>query len=131
MTKKYWNIPVDDEETYIEVGLIAQSNGFGTRGMGQQIKAWVAQTRAAPVCGHPKTAVEVQWMPTDTTLGETNLLHSGWYCPTCNRVYRQANPIKLPPVGAAATPKGIGQDPYGQPLLNGRKKRTERLGRTN
>lgn len=124
MTKNYFNIPVDDEETYIAVKAIAESNGFGKRGMGQQIKAWVSQTLASPVCDHPKTPVEVQWMPTDTTLGEANLLHSGWFCPTCQRVYRLAGKPKIAaPVVAAETPKGSTQDPYGQPLLEVRKRR--------
>lgn len=116
MTKNYFNIPVDDEETYIAVKAIAESNGFGKRGMGQQIKAWVSQTLASPVCDHPKTPVEVQWMSTDDTmLGEAHLLHNAWYCETCKRVYRQNAPIKVRRVVAEETPTGNAQDPYGQP----------------
>lgn len=122
MTKNYFNIPVDDEDTYIAVKAIAESNGFGKRGMGMQIKAWVSQTLAAPVCDHPKQPVEVQWMPSDTTLGEANLLHSGWFCPTCQRVYRLASKPKAKIV-AIETAKGSAKDPYGQPLLNVRKRR--------
>lgn len=135
MTKNYFNIPVDDEETYIAVKEIAKSNGFGSRGMGQQIKAWVSQTLAAPVCDHPKTPVEVQWMPTDTALGEANLLHKGWFCQTCNRVYRESSAVKrqtMAPVSAEAL-AAADMDPYGQPapVVVTRRKRSQRLGRDN
>jgi hypothetical protein len=116
MTKTYKNIPVDNEETYEAVKAIAESNGFGKRGMGRQIEAWVAQTLAAPICDHPKTPVQVQWMPTDTmSLGEPNLLHNAWYCTTCKRVYRQSAPIKISRPVVEETPTGNAQDPYGQP----------------
>jgi len=124
MTKNYFNIPVDDEDTYLAVKAIAESNGFGKRGMGQQIKAWVAQTLAAPVCDHPKMPVQVQWMQTDTmSLGEPNLLHDAWYCSTCKRVYRQSAPIKISRPVAEETPKGNVKDPYGQPLVDAAKRR--------
>lgn len=128
MTKNYFNIPVDDEETYIAVKAIAESNGFGKRGMGQQIKAWVAQTLAAPVCDHPKTPVQVQWMPTDTmSLGEPNLLHNAWYCTTCKRVYRQSAPIKISRPVVAETPKGNDQDPWQPaPVVEKRRKASVR-----
>jgi ssDNA-binding Zn-finger/Zn-ribbon topoisomerase 1 len=121
MTKSYFNIPVDDEETYIAVKAIAESNGFGKRGMGQQIKAWVNQTLTTPVCGHPKMPVQVQRSPSDTVLtgvveNEKSLFYQAYYCPTCNRVYQHAvNSIKISRPVAEETPTGNAQDPYGQP----------------
>ncbi len=134
MPKNYFNIPVDDEETYIAVKEIAKSNGFGSRGMGQQIKAWVSQTLAAPVCNHPKTPVEVQWMPTDTQLGEAKLLHRGWFCPTCNRVYREAQATAPRPAAVSTEALAAADvDPYGQPapVVVTRRKRSQRVGRDN
>jgi len=130
MATKYWNIPVDDEETYIAVREIAESNGFGRRGMGMQIKNWVARELAAPVCNHPKTAVEVQWMPTAANLGGKMLVHKGLFCPTCNRVYRDAQlaTLRTDAVSTEAL-AAAKQDPYGQPAPVVEKKR--KAGRTN
>lgn len=113
MAKTYFNIPVDDEATYLAVKMIAKNNGFGERGMGMQIKSWVAQTRAVPVCDHPKTQVQVQRSRSETILtgmaeNETELTYRGWYCPTCNRVYEDHQHV---------------EDPYGQPRVQTVKKR--------
>ena len=137
MTSKYFNIPVDDEETYIAVKLIAENNGFGKRGMGQQIKAWVSQTLAAPVCDHPKTLVQVQRNYSETVLvtvadGEKHLFYQAYYCATCNRVYQQKSTLKGIPV-AEETPAGNAEDPYGQPapVVVTKRKRGQRNERVN
>ncbi len=123
MVTTYKNIPVD-EETYDAVKVIAESNGFGKRGMGMQVKDWAAREMAAPVCSHPKTPVEVQWMAENTSLASGILLvHRGLFCPTCNRVYREATKAK----GVATeTLTGNAQDSYGQPAPVVEKKRTRR-----
>lgn len=137
MAKAYYNIPVDDEDTYIAVKVIAKNNGFGERGMGQQIKAWVAQSIATPVCDHPKLKTRIQRAPSATFLtplvkGDAQLTLDAWYCPTCNRVY-QATPIAtniLRQSVAAETAKGNAADPYGQPIqTKTKKRRTQRLGK--
>jgi len=121
MKKSYFNIPVDDEETYLAVKAIAENNGFGKRGMGMQIKAWVNQILSTPVCGHPKMPVQVQRSHSDTVLtsvveSESSLFYQAYFCPTCNRVYQHAvNSIKISRPVAEETPKGNAQDPYGQP----------------
>lgn len=137
MTKTYFNIPVDDEETYIAVRLIAENNGFGKRGMGQQIKSWVAQTLSSPVCDHPKTFVQVQRSHSDTVLtgmvdGENRLFYQGYYCATCKRVYQQASTPKGSPV-AEETPTGNAEGLYGQPApaVVTKRKRGQRNERVN
>lgn len=80
----YKNIPVD-EDTYIQVKLIAEANGLGTRGMGAQVKQWAI--RELPECEHEKTAVSIETFPSQDTLAGANLHRTGWYCPTCKRVY--------------------------------------------
>jgi len=137
MTKNYFNIPVDDEETYIAVKLIAENNGFGKRGMGQQIKAWVSQTLAAPVCDHPKTLVQVQRNYSATVLtsviaGEKHLFYQAYYCATCNRVYQQASAPNAEPVSAEAI-AAAKVDPYGQPApaVVTKRKRVQRNERVN
>lgn len=91
---KYKNIPVDDE-TYIAVKTIAQANGLGERGLGAQVRKWVNQEIAAPVCEHPKQPVEVQIFPSADNLPGTWLRRDGWFCPTCNRVYPNDIVVKL------------------------------------
>lgn len=121
----YKNIPVD-EETYERVRSIADSNGFGKRGMGAQVRQWSVQELAAAVCDHPKVPVQVQWMPDDVSLsGDQTLLHSGWYCPTCRRVYRNAAKPKIGTV-AVETAEVNADDPYGQPAPRKTKKRGSR-----
>lgn len=82
----YKNIPVD-EDTYIAVKLIAETNGFGSRGMGAQVKQWVI--REMPECEHEKTPVTIEIFPSQDTLPGTNLHRTGWYCETCKRVYQR------------------------------------------
>lgn len=82
----YKNIPVD-EETYQQVRMISEANGFGKRGLGAQVRKWAAREIAAPVCEHPKQPVEVQTFPTADQLSGAMVVQNGWFCPTCNRVY--------------------------------------------
>jgi hypothetical protein len=85
----YVKIPVTPE-VYERVKLISVNNGFGERGLGKQISAWAA--RELPPCEHKKQPVEIEVFPTsaDDLAGE-KLVRTGWYCPTCKRVYAKAN----------------------------------------
>lgn len=120
MRTKYLNIPVK-QETYQKVQLIAEAGGLGTRGMGAQIERWVA--RELPQCEHPKTAVDIQIFAGEDTLPGAQLHRTGWFCPTCNRVYQRLE--KLERVGEQAE-----ADPYVaiQPKTT-KKRRTQRLGK--
>lgn len=82
---KYVNIPVPPE-TYAKVKLLAESNGFGARGMGAQIAHWVGRDLNIPECDHEKIAVEVEYFPASTDLVKRPK-QKAFYCETCNRVY--------------------------------------------
>jgi len=82
MAKTYKNLPLSPE-TYAKVAMLAESNGFGERGLGAQIENWVA--RELPECGHKKQAVNIEYAPAMDSL--VKITHTGWYCPTCKRVY--------------------------------------------
>lgn len=93
MAKKYNNIPVKPE-IYVKVAMLAESNGFGERGLGAQIESWVR--RDLPECGHKKQAVNIEYAPAMDSLAKTT--RAGWYCPTCKRVYASIGgeePIKM------------------------------------
>lgn len=87
MAKKYMNIPVE-EDIYFQAKAIAQANGFGERGLGALVGAWVA--RELPDCDHEKEAVVIELFPSQDMLGGTLPQRTGWYCPTCKRVYQRA-----------------------------------------
>ena len=81
----YVKIPVSPE-VYERVKLISEANGFGERGLGKQIASWAAQE--LPQCEHKKQPVEIEYFPVDaTTLASGKQVRTGWYCPTCKRVY--------------------------------------------
>jgi hypothetical protein len=106
---RYKNIPVKTE-TYQKMKLIAEANGFGERGLGAQVDSWVA--RELPECDHPKQAVTIEIFPNQDTLPGAPLHRTGWYCPTCQRVYGRATAqgaVVVETVPANA------EDPYGQP----------------
>jgi hypothetical protein len=109
MAKKYKNIPVE-EEIYFQVKAIAEANGFGERGVGAQVGAWVA--RDLPDCDHEKEAVVIELFPSQDMLNGTLPQRTGWYCPMCRRVYQR---IEKP---AKVSGQGAG-DPYGQPIVSG------------
>lgn len=87
--KEYKKIPLSPE-TYAKVAMISEANGFGLRGLGAQIEKWVA--RELPRCDHKTQAVNIEYFPTgDANLAESiNFVRTGWYCPTCKRVYAAA-----------------------------------------
>lgn len=90
MAKKYLNIPVSPE-TYINVKLLAEANGLGPRGMGEQVKQWAE--RELPPCDHleSRVPVEVETFPNQTILGSQKQM--GWYCPLCRRVYHRSEKV--------------------------------------
>ncbi|KAA0255581.1 MAG: hypothetical protein EDM79_20530 [Chloroflexi bacterium] len=87
MATKYQNLPVKTD-VYKKVRLIADVNGLG---LGAQVEQWVA--RELPDCEHEKTPVEIELFPSQDMLPGTRLDRTGWYCPTCKRVYQR---IELP-----------------------------------
>lgn len=88
MPQDYKRIPVKSE-TYAKIALIAEANGYGERGLGAQLDAWA--TRELPECHHKKNAVTIETFPKGTD-GLTAVSHvqTGWFCPTCKRVYAHA-----------------------------------------
>jgi hypothetical protein len=82
--KEYKKIPLSPE-TYAKVAMISEANGFGQRGLGAQIETWVA--RELPKCDHKTQAVSIEIYPSADVLPGTKLVRTGWYCPTCKRVY--------------------------------------------
>lgn len=124
MAKKYMNIPVE-EDIYFQAKAIAQANGFGERGLGALVGSWVA--RELPDCDHEKQAVVIELFPSQDMLSGTLPQRTGWYCPTCRRVYQRIEkPAKVSGQGS-----GVEADPYGQPVPSGEKKRAvrQRIGR--
>lgn len=124
----YATIPVK-KEVYAKVRLIAEANGLGSRGLGAQVEQWVA--RELPECDHPKEAVSIEIFPNQDILGGTQLHRTGWYCPTCRRVYERATAVKASAAGAdgdvvVETVPADANDPYGQPAQVKTKKRTSR-----
>ena len=89
MAKKYKNIPVNPE-VYAKVALIAESNGFGVRGLGALISKWAG--RELPECEHKKTPVEIEYYPNDNLVAGWRLNRHGFYCATCKRVYEKITP---------------------------------------
>jgi hypothetical protein len=81
MAKIYKNIPVSPA-TYQKVALLAEANGLGGRGLGAQIEKWVE--RELPDCGHKKQSVSIEIYTSEDTPRQ---VRTGWYCPTCKRVY--------------------------------------------
>lgn len=88
---KYSNIPVKPE-IYAQVKQIADANN---RGLGDQVSAWVE--RELPVCDHPKSKVSIQIYPNANLSTGAFETRSGWFCPTCNRVY-QYSALEIPAV---------------------------------
>jgi len=83
---KYRNIPVKPD-VYAKVQLLAESNGFGERGLGALVNLLVSQE--LPECNHKKVAVEIEYFPSADTLPGTQSKRSGFYCATCKRVYEK------------------------------------------
>jgi len=81
---KYRNIPVKPD-VYAKVQLLAESNGFGERGLGAMVAHWVG--KELPECEHKKIPVKIEYFPGDDTLPGTSPNRHGFYCPTCRRVY--------------------------------------------
>jgi len=136
MSTKYDNIPVrKDKQIYAKVQMIAEAKGFGERGAGALIEHWVA--RELPDCEHPKTAVDVQIFPGEDMLPGTQLHRTGWFCPTCNRVYQRIEKLDQLEAAKEADPyvSAIQNMQQGQRLDISSKRRTQRLkksrGRTN
>jgi hypothetical protein len=84
MAKTYKNIPVSPA-TYQKVALLAEANRLGGRGLGAQIEKWVE--RELPECGHKKQAVSIEIYASEDNLAGVRQIRTGWYCPTCKRVY--------------------------------------------
>ena len=82
--KEYKKIPLSPE-TYEKVAMISEANGFGLRGLGAQIENWVA--RELPKCEHPKQSVTIEVFHGADALPGAKNISTGWYCPTCKRVY--------------------------------------------
>jgi len=81
MAKTYKNIPVSPD-TYQKVALLAETNGYGVRGLGAQIEAWVKKDM--PDCGHDKQAVSIEYVSNQSLQRMTS---GGLYCAVCDRVY--------------------------------------------
>lgn len=81
---KYKNIPVKPD-VYAKVQLLAESNGFGERGLGAQIAHWVGQE--LPECDHKKVPVEIEYFPGEDLLTGVLSKRHAFYCSTCKRVY--------------------------------------------
>jgi hypothetical protein len=96
---KYQNIPVKPE-IYQKVKMIAEANN---RGLGDQVAHWVG--RDLPECDHPKYAVNVEVSRSETLVAGETLSRTGWFCPTCKRVYQFV---------ASEFPTQAEYDPYGQ-----------------
>lgn len=94
MPKQYKNIPVP-VDTYEEVKMIAEANGFGERGMGAQVAHWVGKELRRPECEHEKQPVEIQYFPGATAPLGFDLKRKAWYCSTCNRVYAKITEAEL------------------------------------
>ncbi len=85
MAQKYNNIPVKPE-IYIKLKLIADANN---RGLGDQVAEMVK--RELPICEHDKQAVRIEHFSGQGSLSlGVPISLTGWYCPTCNRVYQYA-----------------------------------------
>ena len=85
--KEYKKIPLSPE-TYAKVAMISEANGFGLRGLGAQIEKWV--DRELPKCEHKTQAVTIEVFQGADALPGAKNISTGWYCPTCKRVYAAA-----------------------------------------
>jgi len=85
---KYVKIPVSPT-VYADVQLVAQAKGFGKRGLGALVAHWVGQE--LPECEHEKEAVSIEYFPSQDQLPGTGLKRTGFYCPTCQRVYERVS----------------------------------------
>lgn len=83
---KYVNIPVSPT-VYEGAQLVAQAKGFGKRGLGALVAHWVGQE--LPECEHEKEAVSIEYFGDDTLLPGQLRQRTGYYCPTCNRVFEK------------------------------------------
>jgi len=90
--KIYKNIPVSPE-VYEQVQLVSEANGYGQRGLGAQVAHWVG--KELPECDHKKQPVSIEYFPSDDYLPGAWLQRTGYYCPTCKRVYAKVTEEEL------------------------------------
>ena len=86
-TKQEYRVINVRPEIYAHVRMIADANGYD---LGAQIEAWA--DRELPECEHEKESVTIEKYDNSAanSLAEiTHTLVTGWFCPTCKRVYQK------------------------------------------